>query len=64
MEVLDAANVTPADGGITLTGPDPADADQKVTVTVTSDFEVLSRNILPFTGTFPLHGTAVMRFEG
>jgi Flp pilus assembly protein TadG len=62
-EVLDAANITPVSGGITLVGPDPGDPDQTVTVTVTSDFEVLSRNILPFTGSFPLTGTAVMRFE-
>ncbi len=63
-EVLDAANVTAASGGITLDGPDPADLDQKVTVSVTSEFEVLSRNVLPFTGSFPLTGTSVMRFEG
>jgi Flp pilus assembly protein TadG len=61
-EVLNAAGVTRT--GFTLTGPNPSDPDQKVIVTVTSTFEVLSKSVLPFTGTFPLTGTSVMRFEG
>ncbi|MFH1681699.1 MAG: TadE family protein [Candidatus Eisenbacteria bacterium] len=63
-EVLDASRIEPVEGGITLDGPDPSDPDQRVTVSVTSNFNVLSRSILPITGTIPLTGTAVMRFEG
>ena len=63
-EVLDASRIDAAAGGITLAGPNPLDPDQIVTVSVTSNFEVLSRQVLPIAGTIPLTGTAVMRFEG
>ncbi len=63
-EVLNASRIDAASGGITLAGPNPLDPDQTVTVSVTSNFEVLSRQVLPITGTIPLTGTAVMRFEG
>ena len=64
MEVLDAANVAPAVDGITVVGPDPMDFQKKVTVSVSSDFEVLSGSVLPFSGTISLSGSSVMRFEG
>lgn len=61
MDVLDAANITPAPGGITITGPD---ANKAITVRVESNFDVLSAKILPMQGTILLSGTTVMRFEG
>ena len=61
MEVLNAANITPASGGITITGPD---ANKAITVTVESDFEFLSAKVLPGQGIIRLKGSAVMRFEG
>lgn len=64
MEVLNAANITPAGGGITFIGPDMTVPDRIVTVTVTSDFQVLGGSILPFSGIIPLTGSTVMRFEG
>ncbi|MFH1277905.1 MAG: TadE family protein [Candidatus Eisenbacteria bacterium] len=64
MLVLDAANVTPASGGIVYTAPDPTDPDPTVTVAVSSDFQFLSGNVLPISGTIPLSSTSVMRFEG
>jgi Flp pilus assembly protein TadG len=40
-------------------------ANKSVTVTVTSDFEVLSAGVLdPFMGTIELTGKTVMRYEG
>jgi Flp pilus assembly protein TadG len=61
-EVCAAAGVTPT--SITVTGPDPADPDRRITVTVQTDFQVLAGNILgPFNGTIPLRGTSVMRHE-
>ncbi len=61
MEVLDAARITPAAGGITITGPD---ANKAITVTVETDFEILSAKVLPAQGIIRLRGSAVMRFEG
>ncbi len=61
MEVLDAARITPAVGGITVIGPG---ANRAITVKVESEFEVLSAKILPMQGTILLSGTTVMRFEG
>jgi Flp pilus assembly protein TadG len=61
MQVLDAANITPAEGGIIVSGPD---ANRAITVTVESDFEILSAKILPVQGIIRLRGSAVMRFEG
>ena len=61
-EVLDAANI---DAKAIIIEFSPA--DKSVKVTVTSDFEVLSRGILkdvPFMGTILLKGTTVMRYEG
>jgi Flp pilus assembly protein TadG len=62
-EVLAAAQVTPS--GTTVVGPSGGGLEQTVTVTVTSDFEVLSGTILEtFAGTITFQGVSVMRFEG
>jgi Flp pilus assembly protein TadG len=62
-EILDAAAITPT--SITLTGPDPADVERRVTVTVTTDFQVFPGRILgTFQGTIPLQGSTTMRHEG
>ncbi len=59
-EVLTAARITPSDIRVEYIL-----ASHSVRVTVTSDFEVLSRGVLdPFIGTFPLRGSTVMRYEG
>jgi Flp pilus assembly protein TadG len=61
-EVCAAGRVTP--NTVTVTGPDPADIDRRVTVTVTADFVVIPGTILgTFSGTIPLSATAVMRHE-
>jgi Flp pilus assembly protein TadG len=61
-EVCAAGRVTP--GTVTVTGPDPADVERRVSVTVTTDFVVIPGNILgTFSGTIPLSATAVMRHE-
>ena len=61
-DVCAAAGVTPS--AVTVTGPDPSDPDRRVTVTVQTDFQVLTGNILgPFNGTIPLRATSVMRHE-
>ena len=61
-EVCTAARVVPT--VINCVGPDPADVEQRVTVTVQSNFTVLSARVLgPFNGTFPLTAVAVMRHE-
>jgi Flp pilus assembly protein TadG len=61
-EVCAAAGITPT--AITVTGPDPADPDRRVTVVVRTDFQVLAGNILgTFNGTVPLRATSVMRHE-
>jgi Flp pilus assembly protein TadG len=62
-EVLAAAQVTSS--GMTVVGPSGGGLEQTVTVTVTSDFEVLSGTILEtFAGTITLQGVSVMRHEG
>lgn len=61
-ELCAAGRVTPTN--VTITGPDPADPDRRVTVTVQADFQVLTGAILgTFSGTIPLQSTCVMRHE-
>jgi Flp pilus assembly protein TadG len=61
-ELCSAARVTPT--AVTITGPDPADPDRRVTVTVQADFQVLTGSILgAFSGTIPLQSTCIMRHE-
>ena len=60
-QVLSAANITPVAGGIVVTGPD---ADKAITVSVETDFQVLSAKILPMQGIIRLRARTVMRFEG
>jgi Flp pilus assembly protein TadG len=61
-EVCTAARVVPT--VINCVGPDPLDVEQRVTVTVQTNFRVLSAQVLgPFNGTFPLTAVAVMRHE-
>ena len=61
--VCSAAKVTPS--AITVTPPDPADPDRKVSVTVQTDFVVLSAKILGgFKGSVPMSSTTTMRHEG
>ena len=61
-EVCTAARVNPT--VINVVGPDPLDLERRVTVTVQTDFTVLSAQILgTFAGTFPLTAVAVMRHE-
>jgi Flp pilus assembly protein TadG len=60
--VCAAGRVTP--GAVTVVGPDPADPERIVTVTVQTDFQVIPGNILgTFSGTIPLTATAIMRHE-
>lgn len=61
MDVLNAANVTAVANGITVAGPD---ANKAITVTVETDFQVLSAKVLPMQGIIRLRGSTVMRFEG
>jgi Flp pilus assembly protein TadG len=62
--VCAAAGILVGDGDITVTGPNPADPDRRVTVSVRSNFEVLSGTVLkPFSGSIPLRATSVMRHE-
>lgn len=61
--VCDAANVTPS--AITVTPPDPADPDRKVTVRVETNFVVLSAKVLEsFKGSVPMSSETTMRHEG
>ena len=61
-ELCAAGRVTPT--AVTITGPDPADPDRRVTVTVQADFQVLTGSILgAFSGTIPLQSTCIMRHE-
>ncbi|MDP3911215.1 MAG: hypothetical protein Q8Q14_12565, partial [Gemmatimonadales bacterium] len=61
-DVCSAAGITPSQ--ITVTGPNPADPNRRVTVTVSADFNVLTGTILEsFNGTIPLRATSVMRHE-
>jgi Flp pilus assembly protein TadG len=60
LEVLNAANIEAKTIDIQVSA-----LDRTVTVTVTTDFEVLSGGILDaFMGTYELKGTTVMRYEG
>lgn len=61
-EVCAAGQVVPSN--ISLVGPDPDDPDRRVTVTVQTNFQVLSAQVLgPFNGTIPLSASTVMRHE-
>ena len=61
-QVLDAANIDAT--SITVTGPNPADPSRRVTVTVETDFTVLSAHVLgDFAGTIPLRAETSMRHE-
>lgn len=61
-EVCNAAGITPT--AITVSPPDPADPERRVTVTVQTDFDVIPGEILgTFSGTIPLTATSVMRHE-
>lgn len=61
-EVCAAARVTPSN--VAVAGPDPADVDRRVTVTVETNFQVLSAQVLgAFSGVISLHASAVMRHE-
>jgi Flp pilus assembly protein TadG len=60
--VCAAAGVTPS--AITVTPPDPADPERRVTVRVETDFVVIPGRILgTFNGTIRLTATSVMRHE-
>ena len=61
MEVLDAASVEPSAIVVEYNA-----AAHSVRVLVTSDFEILSRSVLPaeLRGTIELSGETVFRFEG
>jgi len=62
IDVCKAAGVEPT--GIDIKTPGPADPEQKVTVTVQADFQVIPGTILgTFSGTIPLSATCVMRHE-
>jgi Flp pilus assembly protein TadG len=61
-EVCTSSRVTPT--AITITGPDPADVERRVTVEVEADFQVLPGEILgTFSGTIPLRARSIMRHE-
>jgi Flp pilus assembly protein TadG len=61
-ELCTASKVTPTN--ISVIGPDPLDPDRRVTVTVQTDFQVLSAKVLgTFSGIIPLQSTCVMRHE-
>ena len=60
--VCNTAKVTPS--VITVTPPDPADPDRKVTVRVETNFVVLSAKILDFRGSVPMSSETTMRHEG
>lgn len=61
-DVCAVAGVTPT--SIIVVPPDPLDPQRRVTVTVSTDFEVLTGSILgTFSGTIPLQSTCTMRHE-
>jgi len=61
-EVCAAGRITPT--GVFVTGPDVADPDRRVTVTVEANFRVVTGSILgTFSGTIPLRANATMRHE-
>jgi Flp pilus assembly protein TadG len=58
-QVCNAAKITPT--SITVVGPD---VDNRVTVTVNADFQVVTGTILgSFSGVIPLTATSIMRHE-
>lgn len=59
-QVCGAASITPS--SITVAGP-VGSPESTVQVTVQSNFQVLSRSVLPFAGTITLQGVSVMRHE-
>jgi len=67
--VCAAGNITDSSTSATLTnvsvtGPDPADPDRRVTVTVEATFHVMTGSILgTFSGNIPLRASATMRHE-
>ena len=61
-EVCRAAGVTPS--SITVNGPAIDDPNRRITVTVKTNFQVVTGKILEvFSGTIPLSATSVMRHE-
>jgi Flp pilus assembly protein TadG len=61
-QVCNAGKITPTN--ITVTGPDVADPDRRVTITVEANFQVVTGRILGrFSGTIPLRANATMRHE-
>lgn len=61
-QVCNAGKITPTN--ITVTGPDVADPDRRVTITVEANFQVVTGRILgSFSGSFPLRANATMRHE-
>ena len=61
-EVCAAARVVPTN--VAVVGPDPLDVERRVTVTVQTNFQVLSARVLgTFRGTIPLTASTVMRHE-
>ena len=61
-DVCDAARVVPS--AILVVPPDPNDPDRRVSVTVETEFAVLTGRILgTFSGTIPLRTTSIMRHE-
>ena len=61
-DVCNSANVTPSN--ITVVGPDPADIERRVTVTVETNFQIIPGQILgTFSGTVPMRAVSVMRHE-
>jgi Flp pilus assembly protein TadG len=61
-EVCASTGITPT--SITVTGPEEDDLQRRVTVTVTTDFDVIPGRILgTFEGTIPLSASTTMRHE-
>ena len=57
-----SAGITPT--SVTVTGPDPADDQRRVTVTMTADFDVIPGKILgTFEGSIPITASTTMRHE-
>ena len=61
-DVCSSARVIPTN--VTVVGPDPADIERRVTVTVETNFQVIPGTILgTFSGSIPLRASSVMRHE-
>jgi Flp pilus assembly protein TadG len=61
-DVCSSARVTPTN--VTVVGPDPADVERRVIVTVETDFQVIPGTVLgTFSGSIPLRASSVMRHE-